>query len=271
MLNGPKENILMVGPTGAGKTAQIWTLPGKKFVYVFDPNSRRTLEGLDYEYAEFLPDTLEIDATIKAFNRDAKKEGRGDKPSSDIEPVKYMEWVEDINKRVADKFFDNFSWLIFDSMTFLVRTVMDRQLWVNRRYGEVEDLADYRIVGSKLSDVFRPIAALPLNLYCTGHISEFQDEKTKRITTELMLPGSGKVRIPLVMTNIWEAIGVSTEKEMKYQIKTRPADRGLKCIRSSIRGLSMYEDVTIPDACFDPNVKSQKPEDHGIGKLLGRG
>jgi len=86
-----------------------------------------------------------------------------------------------------------------------------------------------------------------------------------------MLPGSGKVRIPLVMTNIWEAMPASDENTIKYNIKTRPASRGLQCIRSSIRGLEMYEDVTIPDPCFNPKIESQRPEEHGIGKILGRG
>jgi GTPase SAR1 family protein len=31
--------ILLLGDTGAGKTTQVLTLPGRKFAYLFDPKS----------------------------------------------------------------------------------------------------------------------------------------------------------------------------------------------------------------------------------------
>lgn len=251
-----KHNILLVGPTGSGKTTQIWTLPGKKFAYLFDPNALTSLRGCDLDYEEFLPDTLEIDATLKGFNKGA----RDDRPASSIEPTTYLKWVEDLNKRHDEGFFDDYDWLCFDSLTYLQRAVFDRQLFINNRYGKIEDLADYRIVGSKLSDVFRPISSLKINIFCTGHIRDFQDELTRRITTELSLAGQARSMIPLVMTNIWLAKGASDEKEIKYEIQTRPDRRGLQCIRSSIAGLEMNHDVTIKDFSH--------ATDYGIGKIL---
>lgn len=254
------RNIMMVGPTGSGKTSQIWTLPGKKFAYIFDPNALASLVGLDLDYEEFLPSALELDSSIKGFNRDARADDKAF--SSKIEPVSFPNFVEDINNRHDKGFFSNYDWIIFDSGTYLARACMDRQLWINRRFGKVEDLADYRIVGSKLSDVFRPITSLPINIYFTGHITEFQDEKTKKITVQLMLPGGAKTYLPLMFTDIWEAYGASTEEERKFMVKTRPEKRGLQTIRSSLKNLEMYEDVTIKDFA--------KPEQFGIGQLLTR-
>ncbi len=251
------QNILVIGNTGSGKTSQIWTLPGRKFVYVFDPNALASLAGLDCDYETFFPDTQELDATLKGFNKGAKSDNI---PGSRREPTAYVRWVEDLNKRVADGFFDAYDWLCFDSFTTLSGTVMDRQTYINNRYGRVEELGDYRIVGSKLANVFRSIATLDINCYYTGHIREFQDEKTKKITTELLLPGSAKSLIPIVMSNIWEAIPDNQGKDTKYIIKTRPERRGLQCIRSSFDFLDAEHDVTIQDF--------SRADNYGVGAIL---
>lgn len=253
------QRILLVGPTGSGKTAQIWTLPGRKFAYLFDPNALPTLQGLDIEFEQFLPDFLEVDATLKGFNKGA----RDDKLSSKREPTVYIRWIEDINQKAESGFFNDFDWLCIDSLTFVAKAVMDRQLYINQRYGSIEDLGDYRVVGSKLSDVFSTLASLPINLFATGHLSSFQDEKTKKVTVQLQLPGKARNVLPLVFTNTWLAQTAEGEKGLRYEVRTVPEPRGLQDIRTSLRGLSPIEDVTIPS--FD-----EKATGFGIGRLLSK-
>ena len=253
------QRILLVGRTGSGKTAQIWTLPGKKFAYILDPNSLASLRGLDMDYELFLPDPTELDATLKGFNKGAKD----DKPKKVKEPTVYNKWVDDINEKVESNFFEQYDWLIIDSLTFLGRSVMARQLYLNGRYGAIEDLADYRVVGSKMSEIFNSITSLPINLFCTGHISSYQDEKTKKIEVQLNLPGSARNVIPLMFTNIWLAQVEASDKEgVTYQIRTRPEPRGLQDIRNSVHGLDVIEEVTISDF--------KNAEKYGIGKLLSK-
>ena len=55
--------FLVLGKTGAGKTAGFLTIPGKKFIYCFDPNSILTLRGHDVDFEEFLPDDLSMKVT----------------------------------------------------------------------------------------------------------------------------------------------------------------------------------------------------------------
>lgn len=262
----PNERIFMAGRTGCGKTAQIWTLPGRKIAYIFDPNSMRTLAGLDVDVVEMLPDRSEIDETLKGFNRDKSgNKFKGDKPKTAREPTLYERWNDDFNMRYDAGTFSNgeYKWLIFDSATFWVKAMMDRQLFINQKAGDIQDLADYRIVGNKLSDVLRPITTLPINIYMTGHISVFQDEKTKKIDTQLNLPGSARVNIPIMFTNVWKAYVEEDEKgNVRHMIRTIPEPRGLLDIRTSIRGLKPDEDVSITDW--------KNPEKQGIGKLLSR-
>ena len=253
------ENILLVGQTGAGKTTLIRSLPGKVFAYLFDPNAKRSLAGADIDFEEWLPDTAELDVTIKKFNRDAKP---SDKPSSAREPKVYIEWCEDLAEKAKEGFFKKYDWVCFDSMTFLQRACFDRQMYINNRFGAVEELADYRVVGSKMSDLFRSITSEGINILCTGHITEWQDELTKKITTQLSLAGSAKTMIPLMFTQIRQCHANSEDKKISYKIQTRPESRGLQCIRSSISGLETFEDVTIKDF--------SKAQDAGIAKILQR-
>lgn len=263
----PYKRILAVGATGTGKSVQAWTLPGKKFEYVFDPNTLASLSGIaeqlgidppDIEAEEFYPDILNLDTTLKGFRTGSK----GDKPEDigrtkkDAEPTVYMDFIEDINRRVDEGYFDNFDWLIFDSLTFLAKATMARNMYINDHYGGIEDLADYRVVGSKISDVFTSLSSLPINIYMTAHWSSFQDDKTKKIEVQINAPGSSRRMLPLVFTDIWQTV----KDDQGYAIRTTPDPRGLNDLRSSIIGLEEYEDVTIGDF--------SKAEEFGFGALL---
>lgn len=239
------HTLMIVGPSGSGKTTQFWSLEGRKFIYMFDPNGRRALRDLpDAEIVEFRPDILELDATLKGFNKGSKD----DRPTSKREPTVYQRWVDDINQRAEKGYFDaeGFVWLGVDSLTFLAKAVMARQLYINNRYGQVEDLADYKIVGAKLSEVFLSITGLPQHILCTGHINTFQDDLTKKIETLLNLPGRARREFPLMFSNVWQAEATSEGAgPPRYHMRTVPDKRGLKDIRCSIRGLETIEDVTI--------------------------
>jgi AAA domain-containing protein len=254
------KRILLAGRTGTGKTTQIWSLPGKKFAYIFDPNALSALAGCDLEYELFLPDIQAVDRTLKGFS----KGSRDDRPSRPPkEPTLYNRWGDDINTKFDKGFFNGFDWLILDSLTFLSKAVMDRQLYINNRFGGIEEIADYKVVGSKLAEMFGPITSLPMNIFCTAHLTVYQDEKTSKLETQLYLPGRARVMLPLQFTDIFLCQTTDDkEKGTIYEIRTKPDPRGLQDIRTSIPGLATTEDVTIK--------AFSRPMEWGLGKLLKR-
>lgn len=249
------QRILAVGRGAAGKTSQIWTLPGRKFAYIFDPAALSSLAGCDIDYELFLPDAAALDATLKGFNKNAKD----DKPSKSKEPLTYMRWVEDLNKRHESGELESYDWLIIDSLSLLVTAVMDRNMYLNNRYGGIEDLSDYRVVGSKMTEVLRSIFSLNMHVYCTGHLNSFQDDKTKKIETQINLPGKARTLLPLLCSNIWELRSTAEDKG-EHVLLTKPEPRGFTDIRSSIQGLKPIENVEIKDF--------RNAQNFGIGALL---
>ena len=249
------QRILAVGRGAAGKTSQIWTLPGKKFAYIFDPGAMPTIRGMDLDYEPFLPDAADMDATLKGFNKNAKD----DKPSRVKEPRVYVDWVEDLNKRYDEGFFNNYDWLIIDSLTLLVMALMDRNMYLNGRYGGIEDLSDFRVAGSKVAEVMRSIFSIPINIYCTGHLNSFQDDKTKRIEIQVNLPGKARNLLPLLCSNIWELRSTAEDKG-EHILLTKPEPRGFPDIRTSIPGLKPVESMEIKDF--------KNAENFGIGAML---
>jgi hypothetical protein len=122
------HRFLILGDTGSGKTTQILTLPGKKFMYLFDSNALLSLKGQDVDYEEFLPDKLNLN--IKSL----KKETGGDdltKHKSDL----YLQWQSDFEDKLKTGFFDQYSVIGMDSATTFLDLVMDRILTINGRYG----------------------------------------------------------------------------------------------------------------------------------------
>ena len=106
--------------------------------------------------------------------------------------------------------------------------------------------------------MFRNIAALGINLFCTGHIDTFQDEKTQRIEHQIRLPGSARNALPILFTNIWEL----RQSQEGYSLLTKAEQRGFQDIRTTIQGLKPVEDVTIKDFT--------KATQFGIGALLAK-
>lgn len=248
------RKFLLLGDTGGGKTTQILTFPGKKFAYLFDPNAILSLQGHDIEYEEFLPDRLNM--SVKSLSK-----GVGDKTTSFANSL-YVEWEKDFNERIRSGYFNDIDLIAFDSATTLLDLIMDRVLTINGRAGSWPQQDDYGPQMLSFQNVCRQLTALGKTVIMTGHLETKQDDLTKRIFRGPMMTGRLKTKIPLLFSDIFVCEATNDGKGVtKHTIQTVP-DRTTTTIRTTIKGLNPFEDVTID--------WKRSPVGQGIGGLAMR-
>lgn len=248
-----KHRILMLGDTGAGKTSQILTLPGKKFAYLFDPNALLSLRGGDVDYEEILP-TM-VSSAVKPLAKDKIGDRRGT-TASDV----FQQFEAQFDERVESGFFDQYDWLCFDSATTLLDLIMDRVLTLNGRFGQWPNQDDYGPQMQSFINLSRSLTGLGKQVYMTGHLEVKEDKVTKKITNRPMMTGRLVSKIPLLFSDVFYADSELDDKgKVNYRIQTVPSGIN-RNIRTSIKGLEPFEDVTID---FSQELVGQ-----GLGGIL---
>ena len=231
------KKLLVLGDTGSGKTTQFATLPGKKYIYLFDPNALLSLRGFDVDYDEYLPTPIPFSAVSLS------KEKGGDKRAG-ISNV-YQRFESEFNERTQNGFFDKYDWIGFDGATTLLELMMDRILTINGRFGQWPHEDDWGPQMIAFSNLCRTVTAMGKNCYFTGHMFDKSNRKTGVTRRLPMMTGQLVQRIPLLFSDI---LGCDTDKDEKgkviYQLCT-VRDPEFTVIRTSIKGLNPYENVTI--------------------------
>ena len=255
------ETIMAMGFPGGGKTTAFATLPGRKFIYIFDPNSLATLRGQDVDYEAFIPEHIDLDAvTLKADRRD--------RISRKPEPQTYVEFEKDIEAKMKEDFFDQYDVIGFDSLTTLTDIVMDRIMYLNDRFGKWPEQADYTATINTVIKILRTVTSFNGLIYVTGHLEFKQEENSGKFMNVLALLGRLRTRAPLLFSNIFQfyAEEDTREKETRWYVRTEP-DRYNPYLRKSqgLKNLETIEDVTVPKEAWSSSIEGE-----GLGGLLQR-
>ncbi len=245
--------ILAVGTTGAGKTSGFLSLPGKKFIYIFDPNALETLRGHDIDYEIFIPIQLNLNAV-------PLKAGLADTHTKTPEPTTYVEFEKDFEEKLSSGFFDDYDVVALDSMTTFSDLVMDRIMHLNGRFGKWPEQADWTATMNTINNVIRTFVNINATVYLTAHIEFKQEEATSKMINQLSLIGRLRNKLPLLFSEVWQFYAdVDKDNKTHYYIQTQQ-DRYSPYLRSTLKHLNRIEDVTIEDWA--------NPTQSGIGKLL---
>ncbi len=232
------KKIFVIGDTGSGKTTQFLTLPGKKYIHLFDPNALSSIKGYDVDYDEYLP--TQVNAAVASLKKDGKKDIAG-VTASDV----YMKFEQEFDQRIKDGFFDAYDWIGFDSATTLLDLMMDRVMTLENRFGQWPQQDDYGPQMIAFINLCRTVTAMNKGLYVTGHLEEKQDKVTKRLSNRPMMTGRLVVKIPLLFSEVFPMMAdVDASGKPVYTIQT--VRQGIMAVaRTSIKGLSPVENVTI--------------------------
>ena len=236
------KNILCFGHTGAGKTQQFATLPGKKFAYFFDTNSLDTLTGEDIDFEEFYPEKLNLAIT-------SLKKGTAPATRSKHAAINsYERWEKHFEESIENGFFDQYDNIMLDSLTTFSDMVMDTVLKMNGRDGQWPQQDDYGPQMNAIAKVMRVLTALGKRVYVTGHMKMDKDEVSQRVYFQPLVTGQLKTKLPLLFSQIFyceaEAKQTGTQRGVQYNLQTKP-DRQTPLIRCTLKGLEYKEDVTL--------------------------
>ena len=267
-MHNPK--FLVYGKAGSGKTTLFRTLPGRKFLYMFDPAGMNSIQsGDDIYYEQFLVDVLPMSVNTLKGQKDSAS------PAS-ISMETYVRWENDFQNRLDKGWFTNpaveidgvkggFDAICFDSLTTLTDIVMDRILQLNQRAGKNPELGDYGILTNTLARIIRNAAATNCIVYLTAHEQTTQDKLLRTVSTEIMVPGQLRTKLPLLFSEIYHAIAGIDSKTGKptYTIATIademfPLARCSQVLRDA--GLDYFQNVTIN--------QNQDPTTQGLGTYV---
>lgn len=246
------HKILLLGDTGNGKTTQFLTLPGKKYLYIFDPNAMRSIQGYDIDYDEFLP--TPIPSGTVSLSKDVGGDKRG--ATSTV----YKNFEVQLNERLQNGFFDPYQWIGFDSATTLLDLMMDRVLSINGRLGQWPHEDDWGPQMVAFTNLCRTITSLGKNIFVTGHMQDKKNKKTGAVSRQPMMTGQLTQKIPLLFSDIFGCeADVDANGKTAYLLHTVP-DKDFTVIRTSIKGLEPVENVTID--------WSKPVEGQGLGGII---
>jgi len=250
------KKVFLLGDTGNGKTTQFLTLPGKKYIHLFDPNAINSLRGFDLDYDEYLPTA--ISSAVSSLSASKAP----DKRSVSVSVV-YQNFEQEFNQRIQEGFFDKYDWIGFDSATTLLDLIMDRVLTINGRFGQWPHEDDWGPQMIAFTNICRTVTAMGKNLFMTGHMQDKVNRKTGATRRIPMLTGQLSQKIPLLFSDVL-GVDVDVDKlsdppRSVYKLYTVPTNE-FTVVRTSIKGLEQVEDVTID--------WKLPPEGQGLGGLL---
>lgn len=251
--NYKRLKVGVYGKSGAGKTSLFRTLPGKKFVFVFDPAGLASYEKEDdIEFEEFIPHNLsQALYTVK-----------GDRTNSEVSyngSEVYSQYEKFYNEKLEEGFFSQFDWVCYDSITTLQSLMMDEIARIYGREGKNPDLADYGLMSGSLNRCLRNLVGLPTNVLIICHEQAKQDKLLRTVDIGLMVPGQQQVFIPLLFSDFYHAYAVREGEDVKYFIDTAPTS-DYPLAKCSI-GLPSTLEVTI-------DKRKKDATSFGLGKFL---
>ena len=256
---GVADNIMIVGPPGSGKSKLVTTLPGKTFVFAFDPAASDAYAGLEHiDIIQYRVDSMDLGVVAK------RSTGGDTQVVGSKKPQTYIRFGEDLTEFVNEGVYKNYDYVVVDSATTFEAAERDHVMYVNNTYGHVPKLDDHNLVANQTLKIFRMLTNLPCSVVFIVHDALEQDDTTKKLMNRLLLTGKGNRRMmPSFFNHILRTEAKRIEekegKKTHYFVATQ-SDQFNPYVRTSWENLDDRVDVTIGNFA--------KPQTYGLGKLI---
>ena len=119
-----QHNVMLIGYGGRSKTAQLKTLPGKTYAFLFDPSAIHTLAGQpDFDYDQFIATKLNLGAA----SLDKKVIPDKASPNQDAHEI-YAAFRKHLEGQIKNGVFGHYDNVLVDSTTLVGDVLIDRIL-----------------------------------------------------------------------------------------------------------------------------------------------
>lgn len=234
------KRILLVGGIGTGKTTLLGTIPGKTFIYAFDPAFEDAIEDRfpNVSYELFLPGVLDLG--VKPLASKTKKD-----QASPQTPTVYPRWVKHFEEASRSGFFDQFDTIGIDSCTTFLSAIMDRVQFLNGRLGKHPEQADYSVQMHTFLSAWRTLTGIEgKNIVGTAHEYKSVDLITKESSFDLLLTGRLRITLPILFSDVLLCKSQQAGSKRSFKLRTTGA-LGRTYLRCSVWDAPIELDVTL--------------------------
>lgn len=214
----PKDanvKLLIVGPSGAGKTIGACTFPGK--IKIFDFDGKVTSAAQFYSSNTEKLDSIEFTPYSKMPIKGDISLKRKPRMQSFLDDLQEIYNLQNKKQKLP------FDTLIVDSITTLADSIMEdyrevSQTGIKRPNKDQNSMSDYGLLATHFKQIVCGILALECNVVFIAHSSLVKDESSGTITNEIMFPGQMAGKLGIYFEEVYFA-KVNSKGEHIWQVK----------------------------------------------------
>ena len=191
--------VLLLGPSGAGKTVAAATFPGKKLWLDFD--NKISSAANFYSQDKVMLESIEVKQYGKMSIKPATGKPRMAQFQEDM--AVYFK-MHDAKQKLP------FDTLIVDTITTLSDSLLEdyryvSQTAVKRPNIDQNSQSDYGLFATHFKQIIGRLLALECNVLFVGHTQMEQDEATGLRTNEILMPGQLKAKLGIYFEEVYFA------------------------------------------------------------------